>query len=123
MRFLVKTILIAIGGYIAGLYLPFWSLALVAFIVSLIIRTNGISSFLSGFLAIFVIWATLAFSIDRETQSLLTERVAQVFMGISSMTLIIITGVIGGLVGGLGAASGALLVSMTNKKRQQKYYS
>ncbi|ELR70576.1 hypothetical protein C900_03557 [Fulvivirga imtechensis AK7] len=44
-------------------------------------------------------------------------------MGISSMTLIIITGVIGGLVGGLGAASGALLVSMTNKKRQQKYYS
>lgn len=123
MKFLAKTVLIGIGSYISGLYLPFWSLALVAFIISLVIRTNGFSSFLSGFLAIFIVWATLAFNIDQQTQSLLTDKVAQVFMGISSIALIIVTGVIGGLVGGLGAASGALLISLTGKRKTQKYYT
>lgn len=122
MKFIVKIIFIAFFSYIAGLYLPFWSLALVAFVGSIIIRTSPASSFFAGFLAVFLLWSVLAFAIDQQTESLLTERVAQVFMGISNIVLIVITGVIGGLVGGLGAASGASLMNLAGKKKH-KYYS
>lgn len=123
MKFIAQTILIAILCYIAGLYLPFWSLAAVAFIVAVLFKTNSTTSFLSGFLAVFALWSVLAYNIDQETSSLLTDRVAQVFMGIPNIALITITGVIGGLVGGFGAASGSLFINLTRKKKVQKYYS
>lgn len=122
MKTLVKILFIVVFGYIASLYLPFWSVAAVAFVGSLLIRTSATSSFFSGFLAIFLVWSALAYMIDQETGSLLTDRVAQIFMGIPGIALVIITGVIGGLVAGLGSASGALLVELAGRKRQRKYY-
>lgn len=121
MRFLVKMLLILAFGYLAGLYFPFWSLVIVAFIMSLLIKTSPLSSFLAGFLAIFALWFVLASSIDQETNSILTTRVASIF-SVSNVVLMLITGAIGGFITGLGSASGALLVRVKKKKRRSKYH-
>ncbi|GAA0192991.1 hypothetical protein GCM10009122_55910 [Fulvivirga kasyanovii] len=123
MKFIIQAILIGVLCYATGQYLPFWSLAAVAFVIAALFRLSPLPSFMSGFLAVFALWSFLAYNIDQETSSLLTNRVAQVFMGIPNIALILITGFIGGLTGGFGAASGTLFIGLTRKKRVQKYYS
>lgn len=121
MKFIIKTLLIAVFGYIAGIYYPFWSLAIVAFVMSLIVRTSTWLGFLAGFIAIFILWTTHAVVIDQATQALLTTRVATVF-SVSNPVLILLTGIIGGIVSGLGAASGSAFTNMFRRKRQNRYY-
>jgi hypothetical protein len=122
MKFLFKTLLIFSFGYLAGLYLPFWSLIITAFIVSAVIRTSLPSSFIAGFIAIFALWFFQAFLIDQETNSILTNRVAPIF-SMSNIGLILVTGLVGGLTGAFGATSGTLFTNMIRrKKRKNKYY-
>ena len=110
MRFILSVLLIALLSYIAGLYLPWWSIALVAFAVSLLITQSLGAAFLSGFTGIFLLWALLAVWIDSKNESLLSHKIAQLFpLGGSSILLIIVTALVGGLVGGLAAMSGAAL--------------
>lgn len=121
MKMILNIILIIAFGSLAGVYFPFWSLAIVAFAFSIMIRTRAISSFLSGFIAIFILWFMLAFLTDRETDAILTTRVATIF-SLSNIGLMGLTGLIGGLVGGMGAISGTLLADLFKKKRKSRYY-
>ena len=117
MRFILSVLLIALLSYIAGLYLPWWSIALVAFAVALLITQSLGASFLSGFTGIFLLWAVLAVWIDSKNESLLSQKIAQLFpLGGSSVLLIIVTALVGGLVGGFAAMSGAALRAPKRKR-------
>ena len=108
MRFLLATLLTALLSFIAGLYLPWWSVAIIAFLVALFIRQFVGKSFLSGFLGIFLLWFVVAFWIDIKNEHILSQKIAQVFpLGGSSILLVLITAIIGALVGGFAAMSGA----------------
>lgn len=110
MRFILATLLIALLAAITGIYLPWWTLALVAFVVALLIpQTNG-RSFGAGFLGIFLLWSIIAFWIDAQNNSLLSTKVAQLFpLGGSSVLLVLVTALVGALVGGFAALSGGSL--------------
>lgn len=111
MRFLLATLLTALLSFIAGLYLPWWSIAIVAFLVAILMRQFIGRSFLAGFLGIFLLWFIVAFSIDSKNEHILSQKIAQVFpLGGSSILLILITALIGALVGGFAAMSGASLL-------------
>jgi hypothetical protein len=108
MRFLLATLLIALLSYIAGLFMPWWSIAVVAFIVALVIRPSIAMGFLSGFTGIFFLWAIVALWIDVKNEHILSHKIAQLFpLGGSSVLLILITAFVGALVGGFAAMSGA----------------
>lgn len=110
MRFPAAIILIALLSFIAGRYLPWWSIALIAFLVALLIPQTVGRSFLSGFLGIFLLWTILSFWIDIKNDHILSQKIAQIFpLGGSSALLIITTALIGGLVGGFAAMSGGSL--------------
>ncbi|MDB5196467.1 MAG: hypothetical protein JWP88_838 [Flaviaesturariibacter sp.] len=110
MRFLVSLLLIALFSFIAGLYLPWWSLAIVAFLVALLVPQSIGKSFLAGFAGIFLLWAILAFWIDVQNNHVLSQKIAQLFkLGNASVLLILITALIGALVGGFAAMSGSSL--------------
>ena len=110
MRFLLSVILIILLSFIAGLYLPWWSIAPVAFFVALLIPQSLGKSFLAGFAGIFLAWAIVAFWIDTKNESLLSQKIAQLFpLGGSTVLLILITALIGALVGGFAAMSGSSL--------------
>lgn len=111
MKFLLATILTALLGFIAGMFLPWWSIAPVAFIVALFIRQSIGKSFIAGFLGIFLLWALVALWIDIKNQGILSQKIAQLFpLGGSSVLLILVTAFIGGLVGGFAAVSGATII-------------
>lgn len=114
MKFIATIILIALLAFVSGLYLPWWSIAPAAFVISLIFRQSPGKSFLAGFLGLFLLWAGLALFIDIPNQHILSKKIAEVLpLGGSSTLLILVTGLVGGLAGGFAA----LTASYLNKKK------
>jgi hypothetical protein len=109
MRFTLQVLLISILAAVAEIFLPWWSVAIVSFIVSLRAgRTPG-RSFLMGFLGIFIFWTVAALITDIANEHILSGRVARVFHPLlNGYIFIIICAVVGGIVGGVAAWSAAL---------------
>ena len=110
MKFIVATILTSLLAFAAGLYLPWWSIAIAAFIVSALIHQKPWKSMLSGALGLFLLWGLLAIWIDSKNQGVLSARISELLpLGGSAFLLILITAFVGALVAGLAALSGAYL--------------
>lgn len=110
MKFLAALILTALLSFIAGLYLPWWGIAIAAFIVALLVYQKASGAFLSSFLGLLLLWCGLAFWIDSGNESILSARIAELLgIGNNPFLLILITGAVGGLVAGLAAMSGSYL--------------
>ncbi|HMH21598.1 MAG TPA: hypothetical protein VK563_07475 [Puia sp.] len=109
-KFIVSTLLIGLLSFASGLYLPWWGIALAAVVVSLVIPQRPGLAFFSGFLAVFLLWALLAWGIDAANESILSRKIAQILpLGGSPVLLILVTALVGALVGGLAALSGSYL--------------
>lgn len=123
MKTLIALIFTAILSLVLGRFLPWWSIAIAAFAISLFIRQSGISAFLAGFLGIFAAWGLYAFWIDRANESILSQRVAGLLpLDGNAILLILVTGIIGGIVGGMAALSANLLVRPIGKGRDYENY-
>ena len=112
MKLTVTIILIAVVAFALGLYLPWWSVAIAAFIVSSMIQHRPLVSFLAGFIGIFLLWFVLAMVIDVRNQHILSKKLALLLpLSGNSFLLILITALIGALVG----ANAALTASFIRK--------
>ena len=107
MRILLSIILTALLCFIAGLFLPWWSIAIIAFLVALLFCQSPGAHFLSGFLGVFLLWFLLAFWLDLKNEHILSAKIAQLFhLGSASILLVFITAFVGALVGGFAAFTG-----------------
>ena len=89
---------------------PWWSLAVVAFIVGLAIAPTGRVAFWAGFVGAGLSWLVPAAWLSYQNNGLLAQRVAQLLpLSGSATALVIATALIAGLVGGLAALAGAWL--------------
>ena len=112
MKFLVAIILTALLAFISGLFLPWWGIAVTSLLVALLVHQKAGKAFLAGFLGVFLLWAGLAWWIDRKNNGVLSTKIASVLpLGGNAILLIIVTGFIGGLVAGMAAMSGSFLRS------------
>jgi hypothetical protein len=116
MRFLIQLLVITILASIFELFLPWWSIALAAFIGGYFFPTR--INFIAGFLSIAILWSIMAIIIEISAAAPLTERVAAIFK-LSKPLLFVVTAVLGGLVGGFAAMAGG---SLRPEKRRAKYY-
>ncbi len=108
MKFIVSILLIALLSVAACLYLPWWSIAIVAFIVTALIPQKPFKSFLTGFIALFLLWGLLSWYISSNNNHLLAHKVSLVILKADSpFILIIATAIIGALVAGFAALSGS----------------
>jgi hypothetical protein len=115
-RFALQFMVIIILASVIGLFAPWWTIAIAAFIGGFTFKSAA--NFLAGFLAIFLLWTAAALVIDITASAPLADRVATIF-SLPKFVLFLITGFLGGLVGGFGAATGAAL---RRDKRRLKYY-
>src|SRR5215471_16220802 len=101
MKLIASIILTALLSFVAGLYLPWWGIAIAAFISILIVPLRSGRAFLAGFLGVFLLWAVLAWWVDLKNEHVLSRKIAEIFpLGGSSFAIIIVTAFIGALVGG-----------------------
>jgi len=111
MRFISAVVTVIILCAILENFLPWWCIAPVAFVVSYLFRLKWYSAFLSGFLALFLLWGGMAFLIDRANEQILSNRISMLILKSSKpLVIVAITGVIGGLVAGLGGLAGSFLI-------------
>jgi hypothetical protein len=110
MKIFSAIILTALLSFIACLYLPWWTIAIVSFFVMALLRLRPVWSFVAGFAALFLLWTVLALVIDLRNEHILSARMALVLpLGGSSTALILVTGFIGGIAAGVaGLAAGFL---------------
>jgi hypothetical protein len=109
MKFFVSILVTALLAFACGLYLPWWSVAVAAFVVSALIYQPPLRAFFTGFCAVLLLWFGLILKINVANDNILVERVSSV-MGVGgSFVLVILSCVIGAITGGLGAATGSLL--------------
>ncbi|TBR19751.1 MAG: hypothetical protein EPO57_02380 [Chitinophagaceae bacterium] len=109
MKFFVASLLTILLSFISGLYIEFWwFFVVIAFGVALLVHQKPWKAFLSGFLALFLLWGSLSYWIDLKNDGILSAKIAVLLpLGGSSILLIIVTAFIGGLLAGLSALSGA----------------
>jgi hypothetical protein len=108
IKYIASIVLTGLLSFVFGLYLPWWSIAIAAFIVSLVIPQKPFYSFLSGFIGLFLLWEILAWWIDSKNDGILSQKIAQILpLGGSAVLLILITSLIGALVAGLAALTGS----------------
>lgn len=109
-KFLVSLLLTISLCFVAGLYLPWWSVALVSFLIAYLIPLHPGKSFLTGFLSVFVLWSIVAIVLDAGNDHILSVKVASILpLNGSYILLILIGSVIGAIVAAFAALSGALL--------------
>lgn len=126
MRLFLRFLFIFLFSWLFQSFLPFWSAAIVAFVVGLLLsqkrkrRLYGKSTpppraFLAGFFALFFLWGITAFFLDRANHSLLSLDIFTLIfqspeaLPYPSLTMVTISAFIGGLVGGFSSMSGNLL--------------
>jgi hypothetical protein len=110
MKFIISLVLIALLSVAACLYLPWWSIAIVAFIVAALIPQHPGKSFLTGFIAILLLWSSLSWYISSNNNHLLAHKVSMIILKTDSpLLLIVATAMTGALVAGFAALSGSYL--------------
>ena len=114
MKFLYQLVATIFGCLLAQYFLPWWTMAIVAFGFGYYFNNSGAISFLAGFIGVGILWFIMAYTIDVSTQSLLTDKISKLF----PINVFVLMVIVGGLVGGFAALSGALM----NGKKVSKYY-
>ena len=107
-KFFVSFVLIAVLSFAACLYLPWWSIAPVALLVSLFIPQRPLASFLAGFMALFILWSVFALLVSSGNNYMLAEKMSLIiFKASNPFLLIFVAGLTGALVAGFAALTGS----------------
>ena len=108
-KILVTVLLISLLSAIVEMFLPWWSVALVAFAISFFAGQKPSVAFITGFVAVFTLWVGYAYFVSSNNNHLLAHKVALLLpMHGKVWALLIVTGLLGGLVSGFAALSGSL---------------
>jgi len=101
---------ILILSFAASYFLPWWMVAIAAFLPALLIGKTSGPSFWSGFGAVFIAWSVFALLKSIPNDNILAGRVVQLFpLPHNWVWVLLVTGLVGGLIGGMGALSGILV--------------
>jgi hypothetical protein len=110
MKFIISFLLTALLSFAFCLFLPWWSIAIAAFLVAALIPQKPGKAFLTGFTALFVLWGLLSFWISSKNEHLLAQKVSQLILNMDNPVLLILaTALIGSLVAGFAALAGSYL--------------
>ncbi|MCF2445891.1 hypothetical protein L0657_18160 [Dyadobacter sp. CY345] len=102
MNFLIIFIVTAI----LQLFMPWWTIALIPFLVMIWRAKSGFHSFITGFLAIAFLWFSYGLYSHLSTDGIMSNRIAEIFSLPNGVLLLIVTTIVGGIVGGLSGLSG-----------------
>lgn len=122
MKFLFRTIIIAVVAHFALLYFPWWSIAVCGFFAGALLSGTNTSSFFSGFLGIGLLWLIQSFIIHNSSEGLLSDKIAALFALPNGVYVIIITALLGGIVGGFSTLSGLRFRKLFKKERDRGLY-
>lgn len=115
MKAFIIFLIIGVLSYVAGVWFPWWSVAIVAFVVTMVTGQRPFAAFLTAFLSVFIFWFSLAFFKDLANDHILSDQMSLLFFSFKSPVLIMtVSAFLGGLVSGFAALTASYL--RTRKK-------
>lgn len=103
-------LLIIVTCLILQFFLPWWIIGIITFLFASWISKGAFQAFCSGFLALFTLWVGMGLVHSIPNNHLLAGRIGQMLtlpgQNYNWMTVLFITGLIGGLVAGFSALAG-----------------
>jgi hypothetical protein len=102
MKFLGNYLFTMLAGGLCYLILPWWSIAVGACVAAFLYPLTAWVNFVSGFLAIAMLWLGHAWWIDYDNNGVLVESINPLL----GMRVWELTFIVGGLVGGFAALTG-----------------
>ena len=112
-NFLFSAVVIIIGCAVLQPFLPWYTIAVVAFAVGYFVKRSGLAAFAAGFVGVFLLWVAYAFMLSHANNDLLARKVATLLPLHGNVgALLVVTGVVGGLVSGFAALSGRLAAKL-----------
>ena len=116
MRQLI-TLTAAIGlAFLLQLWLPWWSVALVGFLIGLAGSKSPKSALGLGFASVFLCWLGQTLWINYQNEGILASRMGLLLGGAPGYLLPWVSGRLGGLVGALSAWTGFLFKNLAFRK-------
>jgi hypothetical protein len=110
MKHLIYSLILIVIGALVGIYLPWYAMGIAFGLIAFALNMPVKSSFLTGFLAGFILWVVAALWLDLQHPSTLPGRMAQVFpLKGNVFALFVVTGVLGGIFSGIWTWAGARL--------------
>jgi len=114
---MIQILLIAILSLLAQVVFPWWSLAVVAFLVCFWRSSGAGSAFFYGFVGVALVWLIYALFIHVQTDGIFTGRMGQLLFKANNAAIpMLVTVIVGGLVGGLAGLSGFFVGQATGKQ-------
>ena len=108
MKFFFSFILTILLSFAGCLFLPWWCIAIAAFIVAALIPQKPFKSFITGFAALFLLWGGLSFWMSNNNDHVLAHKISQLILKMDSpVVLVLATALIGALVAGFAALAGS----------------
>ncbi len=110
-KFWINILIGIVICFLAQTYLQqWWIFALITFIISLMLPySSGIRSFFAGLLMVFITWMILYIFKDMANDSVMSDKIANLFSLKSNNWLFVIASLIMGLIGGLTSLSAFFL--------------
>jgi hypothetical protein len=109
-------LIILILSFASGYFLPWWVVAIAAFLAACLIGKTPASGFWQGFAAVFIGWTVLALFKSIPNNHILASRVVQLFpIPHHWILLLFITALIGGIVGGMASITGIYVKKLFEK--------
>ncbi len=103
-------ILILLVAFILQFFLPWWIVAIVAFVAAFLKARAGSNAFWSGFFAIGTLWTIVGLFKTLSNKNILANKVGQMLMlpetGFNWLLVLIISALIGALAAGFSALAG-----------------
>ena len=110
MKFFISFVLTILLSFALCLFLPWWSIAIAAFVVAALIPQRPAKAFLTGFISLLLLWGGLSFWISNNNDHILAHKVSQLILKMDNpIVLIFATALIGALVAGFAALAGSYL--------------
>jgi hypothetical protein len=95
-------------AWLVQLFAPWWSIVVIAAVVAMFFHyQNGVFSFLSAFLAVGLLWLSMAYWLNMKHPAL-TDKIGALLGGVGDNVLFLITALLGGLVAGMSALTSTM---------------
>jgi hypothetical protein len=108
MKFITSIILTAALAFVLCLQLPWFMIAVSAFIVAFAIPQSAGKAFVAGALGVIILWLLLSVLKLNDGGKQIANHMAKIIpVGGSVMVLVLVTVVVGGLVAGMAALTGS----------------
>ncbi len=123
--FLLKVAIIAILSFLATMFLPWYSVCIIAFLTGLILSNLPGNNFLAGFFGVGIFWLSYSLFLDTRNEHILSTKIVALFSEKLSFKLLFIeillaTTFLGALLGALSCMAGALIMDDGSRMRRKK---